>query len=510
MDWNRGYQVDGGYTYEYFQETNPAHLRFLASLKNHYLPADNFRYLELGCGQGFNLVCMAALNPDSEFVGVDFYPEHIAHARSLASKAKIGNVSFIEADFVDLSLNPDKLGLFHFVVAHGITTWISADTREKLFQLTSKVLEPGGLMYNSYNCLPGWLPVTPFQRLVIEYQNKNSGVESQKKAVATLNEIKKTKSPLFKVLPELSARLDALANKPIDYLLQEYNHPVWQPLYSSDMLRIASSFKLDFLSSANLPLAFSRSYTPAQNKIIDDHEDSMMRECVKDIACNSQFRRDIYVKGSNPMWPQEAKHSILSQKIIFRLSDISDIKQLKDSRYCFNLGNSNTGRLEKSKVDSILALCKDSPCQISDVIDSTGQSYSDVVYTISVLLSNGILAFASQSSNFDYCYSLNKLILESCKKGAPYAYLLYPGFSMACTVSFHSMIIASVFDQVEHDKDLLSSFISTAESIGLQSNGTTLAGKKLVQFAEKAVPNFSQKILPILLKASVFSRAEMY
>ena len=29
---------------------------------------------------------MAALNPGSEFVGVDFYPEHIAHGRTLAAK----------------------------------------------------------------------------------------------------------------------------------------------------------------------------------------------------------------------------------------------------------------------------------------------------------------------------------------------------------------------------------------------------------------------------------------
>ena len=100
---------------------------------------------------------------------------------------------------MDLSLNPEALGMFHFVVAHGITTWISSDTRECLFQLSSKVLEPGGLMYNSYNCYPGWLPSTPFQRLVLEYQS-NNGIDAQKKALATLNELKKNKSPLFKML----------------------------------------------------------------------------------------------------------------------------------------------------------------------------------------------------------------------------------------------------------------------------------------------------------------------
>src|SRR3546814_10811048 len=50
-----------------------------------------FRYLELGCGQGFGLCLLAALYPHGAFVGVDFNPEHIAHARELAHGAGLSN-----------------------------------------------------------------------------------------------------------------------------------------------------------------------------------------------------------------------------------------------------------------------------------------------------------------------------------------------------------------------------------------------------------------------------------
>lgn len=505
MDWNRGYVVDSGYTYDYFQETNPTHLRFMASLNNHYLPDSNFRYLELGCGQGFNLICMAALNPSCEFVGIDFYPEHIAHGKALASKAKLKNVHFIEADFVDLSANPEHLGLFHIVVAHGISTWISAETREKLFMLASKVMEPGGLMYNSYNCYPGWLPATPFQRLVIEYQKFYGGVESQKKAMATLKDLKDNKSPLFKMLPDLSARLDSLSNKPIDYLLQEYNHPVWQPVYSSDMLRIASSFKLDFISSANLPFAFTGSYTSFQNNLFESQPDVMLRECVKDIACNTQFRRDLYVKGANPLWKNDAQNLLLNQHVIFRLSEFSEIPGLGDTFCTFPLGTGNEAKVSKEKLQAVVSLCHDSPCSIGEIVSSSGLSLSDVLFIVSLLISKNSLAFSSPSTQFAESLALNEAILDSCKSGAPYSYLVYPKFCSAGKLDIPSMLMVSELRAVTPENDLTSCFVSAAKSLGLRREGVLLSGSKLLEFAKQTISELNQKILPPLLRSKALS-----
>src|SRR3546814_15374578 len=96
-----------------------------------------FRYLELGCGQGFGLCLLAALYPHGAFVGVDFNPEHIAHARELAHGAGLSNVRFEEADFSALAAQwPADYGQFNYVALHGIYSWEigRASCRERVCQ----------------------------------------------------------------------------------------------------------------------------------------------------------------------------------------------------------------------------------------------------------------------------------------------------------------------------------------------------------------------------------------
>lgn len=127
-----------------------------------------------GLWPGLDLVIAAACHPHSEFVGIDFMPEHIAHARSLAQDCGLTNVSILEGDFLALSESPDTLGEFDFAVCHGIATWVAPVIRQALFKLVGRVLKPGGLFYNRYNTLPGWLPMLPFQQLVLLQQRTQS------------------------------------------------------------------------------------------------------------------------------------------------------------------------------------------------------------------------------------------------------------------------------------------------------------------------------------------------
>ncbi|MCP9860836.1 methyltransferase domain-containing protein [Cyanobium sp. Cruz-8H5] len=75
-----------------------------------HLPArdsegEPFTFLDLGCATGFSLVMLAALYPEGHFYGVDFHPDHVAHAHAhdLVRRAGLKNVAIIEADFLDLA-----------------------------------------------------------------------------------------------------------------------------------------------------------------------------------------------------------------------------------------------------------------------------------------------------------------------------------------------------------------------------------------------------------------------
>ncbi|MGY8905539.1 MAG: class I SAM-dependent methyltransferase [Burkholderiales bacterium] len=106
MDWKHGYFAESGYTYGFYPEVSPARLGWIASLKGLREPGNQFRYIDMGCGQGLGLLILAAAYPDAEFVGIDFMPEHIAHARNLAKRAGLTNVKLIEGDFLALNKDP--------------------------------------------------------------------------------------------------------------------------------------------------------------------------------------------------------------------------------------------------------------------------------------------------------------------------------------------------------------------------------------------------------------------
>jgi tRNA G46 methylase TrmB len=83
MNWSKGYVVNQGYTYGYYHEISPLALTWASLIRGHITPLNKFNYLELGCGQGMSLIINAANHPDSNFVGIDFMPDHIQHARDL-------------------------------------------------------------------------------------------------------------------------------------------------------------------------------------------------------------------------------------------------------------------------------------------------------------------------------------------------------------------------------------------------------------------------------------------
>jgi len=109
-DWGDGYVTDVPYIPGHYRHQSPLHLH-LACLLGGVAgiaigPETALSYLELGCGQGFGALVLAAANPAWRVIGIDFNPAHIAAARELAAEAGIANSPFIEADLATLADAP--------------------------------------------------------------------------------------------------------------------------------------------------------------------------------------------------------------------------------------------------------------------------------------------------------------------------------------------------------------------------------------------------------------------
>jgi SAM-dependent methyltransferase len=135
-----------------FAQTHPDRLATIATLLGlSPAPVTVCRVLELGCGDGGNLVPMAYALPGSHFSGIDLSAAAVARAARVAGVLDLGNLDVRQADLAALP----PLGTFDYVIAHGVYSWVPAQERDALLAACQGHLAPEGVAYVSYDALPG-------------------------------------------------------------------------------------------------------------------------------------------------------------------------------------------------------------------------------------------------------------------------------------------------------------------------------------------------------------------
>jgi SAM-dependent methyltransferase/methyltransferase-like protein len=115
--------------------------------------AERASVLEIGCGDGSNLLPLAERYPESTFTGVDGSPRLVARARQLADELHLANVTFRqqapgEADFGDAT--------FDYVLVSGVYSHVGAPARDRLLATCRTCLAPEGIAFVDYQAYPGW------------------------------------------------------------------------------------------------------------------------------------------------------------------------------------------------------------------------------------------------------------------------------------------------------------------------------------------------------------------
>ena len=136
-----------------FAQTHPDRLATIGTLLGMQpTPLQNCRVLELGCGDGANLLPMAAAFPQSQFVGIDLAVPAIQQGQAVAAELGIRNLELIRADLLDPTT---ALGKFDYIIAHGVYSWVPAAVRDRMLEICREQLTPQGIAYISYNAYPG-------------------------------------------------------------------------------------------------------------------------------------------------------------------------------------------------------------------------------------------------------------------------------------------------------------------------------------------------------------------
>jgi SAM-dependent methyltransferase len=136
-----------------YVQTHPDRLATIATL--HGLspaPVERASVLELGCGDGSNLIAMAYGLPEAHFTGIDLAAEPLRRGRRVTAEVGLKNISLLQFDVAKL---PGALGHFDYIVAHGLYSWVPDAAREKILALCRALLTENGIAYISYNAYPG-------------------------------------------------------------------------------------------------------------------------------------------------------------------------------------------------------------------------------------------------------------------------------------------------------------------------------------------------------------------
>jgi hypothetical protein len=136
-----------------FGQSHPDRLASLAILFGmEPAPLDRCRVLELACANGGNLIPMAFEFPASEFVGIDVAQTGIQNGRDEIAALGLANIRLEHIDIMDAG---PRLGVFDYIISHGLYSWVPEPVRDKLLAISKANLAPQGVAYVSYNALPG-------------------------------------------------------------------------------------------------------------------------------------------------------------------------------------------------------------------------------------------------------------------------------------------------------------------------------------------------------------------
>lgn len=324
MDWTSGYVAEIDYTHGYYRELAPGLIDFALLLSGHEPPNRSaMRYLELGYGQGLSAnIHAAAVN--GEFWGADFNPAHAANAQALAQRAG-AQARFFDDSFAEVAQRGD-LPSFDYIVLHGVWSWVSDDNRRAIVEIIRRHLKVGGVLYMSYNTLPGWATAMPLRHMMTLHAeavgSDAQGVVGRIDAsIAFGSKLAEVQARYFQANPLAKQRLDAIAGQNRNYVAHEYFNRDWAPMYFSDAHTWLSDAKLSYVcAAAVMDQMDGFNLTAPQQEMLNAIPYSVLRETMRDYLLNQQFRRDLYARGARRLSPLERKERLDALAVTLTLS----------------------------------------------------------------------------------------------------------------------------------------------------------------------------------------------
>ena len=508
-NWTDGYVTDVGYIHGYYPELNPLRTK-LAFAKARLVAPDIRVACELGFGQGLSVNVHAAAS-EVEWYGTDFNPTQASFAQDLATAAGSSARLFGEAfsEFCNRTDLPD----FDFIGLHGIWSWISDESRAILVEFIRRKLKVGGILYVSYNTLPGWANFASVRNLMARHAELVGSpsldtVSRINGALEFCDRLLATESIHSRVNPHNAEFFGSLKTRNRQYLAHEFFNRDWAPMYFSTMTEWLGPSMLSYACSAHyLDQLDALNLTAAQQECLKTVPGIELRESVRDFLVNQNFRRDYWVKGPRRLSRLEQMETLRTERVLLTTHRPDVSLKVRGA----------LGELDMSEVlyNSVLdVLSEHTPMEmgkLEDVIKDRNFSLEQILDATIALIGSGHVASVQEDALITRgrkrTEKLNAYLLRKARSSNEVGSLASPVIGGAIAVDrFNQLFLLSLHE----GKTRPDEWAKTAWEILLaQGQRLVKEGKPLEQEDEGLnelslqAQIFSEKQLPILKAAQI-------
>ena len=258
------------------------------------------RVLELGCASGGNLIPLAAIYPDAEFLGIDLSARQIEQGIKDIDAIGLSNIRLQHYSIMDID---ETLGKFDYIITHGVYSWVPDEVQDKILNICHQNLMANGIAYISYNTLPGWNAVKSVREMMLYHTNQFSDpkmkmMEAKKMLQFAIEVNSGNESAYLKIL---EAEAEILSKTSDEYMFHDHLELENRPCYFHDFISSASRHNLQYLGDAEITSMYLGNYSAKIQQTLKKLTDIVRLEQYLDFLVNRRFRSSLMCHGGIPL-----------------------------------------------------------------------------------------------------------------------------------------------------------------------------------------------------------------
>lgn len=284
-----------------FPQTHPDRLATIANLFG--MTAKNVtecRVLELGCGDGANLIPMAYGLPGSNFVGIDLADRAIEKGHAAIVELGLRNIELRTMNVLDVS---SDLGKFDYIIAHGVFSWVPPPVQNKILDICRELLVAEGVAYISYNTFPGsHLRQMTREMMLFHLRNEDDPSKRLSKARELIGSIAEAPNENDDYRVFLKQEFARVVERTDAALYHDDLGETNTPYYFHEFIGKARKYGLQYLAEARLAECQCNFYPTISAEMGTGHEDPLIaKEQYFDFLKCRMFRQTLLCHESVPI-----------------------------------------------------------------------------------------------------------------------------------------------------------------------------------------------------------------